>query len=84
MSNTSSISSNSSSSVSDDSSYFSDSAEQNTCNKILTPALLTNSKVHLYDHSTRQKNVYDRPLGMVERIDTRSEVCLYVRYKFTH
>lgn len=75
-SDTSSISSTSSSSISDDSSYFSDATEQVTCNK--TPrmtSLKAGSKVRLYDHNTRQRNVYDRPLGMVERIDIGNEVC---------
>ncbi|XP_014478706.1 PREDICTED: uncharacterized protein LOC106746543 [Dinoponera quadriceps] len=73
-SDTSSISSSSSSSVSDDSSYFSDgSAEQVACKKATKTAVLTGSKVQLYDHDTRQRNVYNTPLGIVERIDIGSE-----------
>ncbi|XP_032676018.1 uncharacterized protein LOC116846384 [Odontomachus brunneus] len=71
-SDTSSISSSSSSSVSDDSSYFSDVAEQVTC-KTTKTGVLTDSKVRLYDHDTRQRNVYSMPLGIVERIDIGNE-----------
>ncbi|KMQ94272.1 leucine-rich repeat-containing protein [Lasius niger] len=68
----SSISSSSSNSTSDDSSYFSDITEQIICNK--TPRTsLTESKVRLYDHNMRQRNVYSRPSGIVERIDIRNE-----------
>lgn len=75
MSDSSNISNSSSSSISDDSSYFSDSAEQVICNK--TPRMVpsTDRKVRLYDHDTRQRKVYDRPLGMVERVDIENEVC---------
>lgn len=74
-SDTSSISSSSSSPVSDDSSYFSDGAEQVMCKKATKTAVLTGSKVQLYDHNTRQRNVYNTPLGIVERIDIGNEVC---------
>lgn len=72
MSDSASISSSSSNSTSDDSSYFSDVTEQITCNK--TPKTsLTDNKVRLYDHNMRQRNIYSRPPGMVERIDIGSE-----------
>ncbi|XP_012234014.2 uncharacterized protein [Linepithema humile] len=70
--NISSISSSSSSSISDDSSYFSDAAEQITFKRTPTTAL-PKSKVRLYDHNLRQRNVYDAPLGIVERIDIGNE-----------
>ncbi|XP_070160342.1 serine-rich adhesin for platelets [Polyergus mexicanus] len=70
--NTSSISSSSSNSTSDDSSYFSEITEQITCNK--TPKTSsTESKVQLYDHNMHQRNVYRRPSGIVERIDSGNE-----------
>ncbi|EFN76612.1 hypothetical protein EAI_07147 [Harpegnathos saltator] len=72
-SDTSSISSSGSSSVSDDSSYFSDGAEQVSYRKDAKTAVLTGSKVRLYDHDTRQRNVYNTPLGIVERIDIGNE-----------
>lgn len=66
----------SSSSVSDDSSYFSDG-----CGELILPKTtprhhtsLAGSKVQLYDHSTRQRNAYDQPVGLVERINIRTEV----------
>lgn len=68
--------SNESPSLSDDSSYFSDVCEQSTC--IRTPKHHTSfrdSKVQLYDHTTRQRNNYNRPLDVVERLDIRNEVC---------
>ncbi|EZA56282.1 hypothetical protein DMN91_010139 [Ooceraea biroi] len=70
---TSSISSSSSSSVSDDSSYFSDNTEQITCSRTPRAVPLTESKVRLYDYTSRQRNVYNRPLGIVEKIDIRNE-----------
>ncbi|XP_014616747.1 PREDICTED: uncharacterized protein LOC106793955 isoform X1 [Polistes canadensis] len=66
--------SNDSPSLSDDSSYFSDVCDQSTC--IKTPkhhTSLRDSKVQLYDHSTRQRNNYNRPLDVVERLDIRNE-----------
>ncbi|KAG7208816.1 hypothetical protein KM043_015006 [Ampulex compressa] len=67
-------SSESSTSISDDSSYFSDGVEHSRCIKTPKPhTSLTGSKVQLYDHSTRQRNVYDRPLGVVEKMDLRNE-----------
>ncbi|KAL2740854.1 uncharacterized protein V1478_000995 [Vespula squamosa] len=66
--------SNESPSLSDDSSYFSDVCEQTTC--IKTPKHHTSfrdSKVQLYDHNTRQRNNYNRPLDVVERLDIRNE-----------
>ncbi|XP_046813266.1 uncharacterized protein LOC124421747 isoform X1 [Vespa crabro] len=66
--------SNESPSLSDDSSYFSDVCEQSTC--IRTPKHHTSfrdSKVQLYDHTTRQRNNYNRPLDVVERLDIRNE-----------
>lgn len=73
MSDSASISSSSSNSTSDDSSYFSDVTEQITCNKTPKTSSLTDNKVRLYDHNMRQRNVYSRPPGMVERIDIGSE-----------
>lgn len=67
-----SISSSSSNSISDDSSYFSDVTEQ-ICTKARKTSSLTKSKVRLYDHNMRQRNVYNRPPGMVERIDIGNE-----------
>ncbi|KAK2577434.1 hypothetical protein KPH14_003541 [Odynerus spinipes] len=69
-----SVSNDSPSSLSDDSSYFSDVCEQSTCNR--TPkhhTSLADSKVQLYDHTTRQRNMYNRPLDVVERLDIRNE-----------
>ncbi|KAL2749899.1 uncharacterized protein V1477_001970 [Vespula maculifrons] len=66
--------SNESPSLSDDSSYFSDVCEQSTC--IKTPKHHTSfrdNKVQLYDHNTRQRNNYNRPLDVVERLDIRNE-----------
>ncbi|XP_029168304.1 uncharacterized protein LOC114938483 [Nylanderia fulva] len=67
----SSISSNSSNSISDDSSYFSDVTEQ-ICYKAPKTSS-TESKVRLYDHTMHQRNVYNRPPGIVERIDIGNE-----------
>ncbi|XP_072744351.1 uncharacterized protein [Anoplolepis gracilipes] len=68
----SSISSSSSNSTSDDSSYFSDVTEQIICNK--NPKTFSSTdKVRLYDHNMRQRNVYRRPPGIVERIDIGNE-----------
>ncbi|XP_046480718.1 serine-rich adhesin for platelets isoform X1 [Neodiprion pinetum] len=74
---TSSISSTSSSptTLSDDSSYFSDGAIDQMVSK-KTPRHTTSaasSKVQLYDHNTRQRNVYDKPFGVVERININGE-----------
>lgn len=70
--NASSISSSSSNSTSDDSSYFSEVTEQITCNT--TPKTFSvDSKVQLYDHNMRQRNLYSRPSGIVERIDIGNE-----------
>jgi len=69
------MSSGSASSVSDDSSYFSDSTEQITYNRTPRTIPVTDNKVRLYDYSSRQRNVYNRPLGIVERIDVGNEVC---------
>ncbi|KAI4497970.1 hypothetical protein M0802_006794 [Mischocyttarus mexicanus] len=66
--------SNGSPSLSDDSSYFSDVCDQSTC--IRTPkhhTSLRDNKVQLYDHTTRQRNNYNRPLDVVERLDIRNE-----------
>lgn len=68
--------------MSEDSSYFSDAADhvikRNT--KIPkhnpTPA---GTKVQLYDHNTRQRNAYERPSGLVERIDVRNEVYVFLK-----
>ncbi|XP_043276151.1 serine-rich adhesin for platelets-like [Venturia canescens] len=68
-------SSSSSSSVSDDSSYFSDG-----CSELVIPKTtfkpqkpILPSKIQVYDHSTRQRNSYDQPIGLVERLDLRNE-----------
>lgn len=73
-----SITSDSSSSFSDDSSYFSDSGEQNISKEIKTTKYIkcpANDKVQLYDHNKRFNNVYDQPVGVVEKISTWNEVC---------
>lgn len=66
--------SDSSSSFSDDSSYFSDSGEQfreiNQPRYVKCPG---SDKVQLYDHNRHQKNVYDHPVGVVEKIQTWNE-----------
>lgn len=31
-------------------------------------------KVQLYDHSNRQTNIYEQPVGVVEKIQTWNEV----------
>ncbi|XP_012274667.1 uncharacterized protein LOC105696631 isoform X2 [Orussus abietinus] len=67
--------SSSTSSLSDDSSYFSDGGKESRKTKT-TPkhhTSLAGSKVQLYDHNTRQRNAYDRPAGLVERTDIRTE-----------
>ncbi|XP_046742128.1 uncharacterized protein LOC124408891 [Diprion similis] len=74
---TSSISSTSSSptTLSDDSSYFSDGAIDQMVSK-KTPRHTTSaasSKVQLYDHNTRQRNAYNKPFGVVERINISGE-----------
>ncbi|XP_050465804.1 uncharacterized protein LOC126859008 isoform X1 [Cataglyphis hispanica] len=70
--NASNISSSSFNSTSDDSSYFSEVTEQITCNT--TPKTFSiDSKVQLYDHNMRQRNLYSRPSGIVERIDIGNE-----------
>ncbi|XP_043796457.1 uncharacterized protein LOC122716951 isoform X3 [Apis laboriosa] len=71
-----SITSDSSSSFSDDSSYFSDSGEQNISKEIKTTKYIkcpANDKVQLYDHNKRFNNVYDQPVGVVEKISTWNE-----------
>ncbi|KYM99326.1 PREDICTED: uncharacterized protein LOC108776815 [Cyphomyrmex costatus] len=70
------ISISSSNSISDDSSYFSDSIEQITCNTTpKTPALTENKVRSQYDRTMCQcmRYINDRPLPMVERIDIRNE-----------
>ncbi|XP_012145894.2 uncharacterized protein LOC100876209 isoform X1 [Megachile rotundata] len=69
-----STNSDSVSSFSDDSSYFSDNNEQHA--KLKTPIYVkcpATDKVKLYDHSKRQSNVYDKPIGVVEKIHTWNE-----------
>ncbi|XP_015594339.1 mucin-17 [Cephus cinctus] len=68
-------SSSSSSSLSDDSSYFSDGGSEPRKTK-KTPkhhTSIASSKVQVYDHSTRQRNAYERPVGLVERVDLTNE-----------
>ncbi|XP_012259559.2 serine-rich adhesin for platelets-like [Athalia rosae] len=70
-SSTSSSSNSSPTTLSDDSSYFSDGVvEQTLSNNTLRHAPSTaSSKVQLYDHSTRQRNAYNKPVGVVEKND---------------
>lgn len=70
---------NSSNSFSDDSSYFSDNSEQSRTSKctriskhVSCPA---SSKVQLYDHSKHQRKMYEKPVGVVEKIHLWNEVC---------
>ncbi|XP_033227539.1 uncharacterized protein LOC117179643 [Belonocnema kinseyi] len=64
------------SSMSEDSSYFSDAADPVIKRNPKIPKhkpTPVESKVQLYDHNTRQRNAYERPPGIVERIDVRNE-----------
>ena len=68
---------NSSNSFSDDSSYFSDNSEQSRTSKctriskhVSCPA---SSKVQLYDHNKHQRNMYEKPVGVVEKIHLWNE-----------
>ncbi|XP_063974108.1 uncharacterized protein LOC135160907 [Diachasmimorpha longicaudata] len=76
-------SSSSTPSVSDDSSYFSDGAASNIPQqippknvplKLKSPTKpISPSKVHLYDYNTRHTDAYNRPPGVVERLDVVDE-----------
>ncbi|XP_058795681.1 uncharacterized protein LOC131666786 isoform X2 [Phymastichus coffea] len=63
--------STSSSTISDDSSYFSDNAKsvKKTPRHPTSPA---SSKISMYDHKTRQRKEYERPPGLVERINVKN------------
>lgn len=65
--------SSSSSSTGEDSSYFSDAADPPIIKKNPKNKTPEKSKVQLYDHNTRQKNAYERPAGIVQRIDFTNE-----------
>ncbi|CAK9825638.1 hypothetical protein ANTRET_LOCUS3606 [Anthophora retusa] len=71
-----SSSSDTSNSCSDDSSYFSDSGEQYMNKEIKTTKYVkcpVTAKVHLYDHSKHQSNMYNQPIGAVEKIHAWDE-----------
>ncbi|XP_076652108.1 uncharacterized protein LOC143358669 isoform X2 [Halictus rubicundus] len=72
---TSNSQSDSSSSLSDDCSCLPPNNEQSKC--IRTPKQKVNSsandKVQLYDHSKHQSNVYNKPVGVVEKIHAWNE-----------
>lgn len=73
--------SSSSSSISEDSSYFSDNASKSTLAKKASKQQLTcstSSKVVSYDHETRHKHSYDRPDGLVQRMNDKNKVCYYL------
>ncbi|KZC07288.1 hypothetical protein WN55_07699 [Dufourea novaeangliae] len=67
--------SDSTSSLSDDSSDLPATGEQSKCTR--TPKQSVHSpakdKVQLYDHSTHQRNVYSKPVGVVEKIHAWTE-----------
>ncbi|KOC69169.1 hypothetical protein WH47_07620, partial [Habropoda laboriosa] len=71
-----STNSDSSNSFSDDSSYFSDSGEQYMNKEIKTIKYVkcpATYKVQLYDHSKHQSNMYNQPVGAVEKIHAWNE-----------
>ncbi|CAK9805686.1 hypothetical protein ANTPLA_LOCUS4624 [Anthophora plagiata] len=71
-----STNSDTSNSFSDDSSYFSDSGEQYMNKEIKTTKYVkcpATDKVHLYDHSKHQSNMYNQPIGAVEKIHAWDE-----------
>ncbi|KAJ8679772.1 hypothetical protein QAD02_015559 [Eretmocerus hayati] len=65
----------SSSSISEDSSYFSDnqSKTETTKKTSKTHTSPVSSKITMYDYGTRQKKAYDRPSGLVERINVENQ-----------
>ncbi|XP_031829761.1 uncharacterized protein LOC116425769 isoform X2 [Nomia melanderi] len=67
--------SDTSSSLSDDCSCLPTSTMQSKCTKPPKPRInsVANDKVQLYDHSKHQSNVYNKPVGVVEKIHAWTE-----------
>lgn len=56
--------------------YLADNGAQYKC--IRAPKYVscpTNDKVQLYDHRKHQSNMYNKPVGVVEKIQAWNEVC---------
>jgi hypothetical protein len=37
-------------------------------------------KIDLYDHKTRQRKAYDRPSGLVEKMNMKNTVCIILQF----
>nr|XP_033327469.1 uncharacterized protein LOC117221021 isoform X1 [Megalopta genalis] len=72
---TSTSQSDSSGSISDDCSCLPTTTEQSKCIKTPKQKVISsaNDKVQLYDHSKHQSNVYNKPVGVVEKIHAWTE-----------